>query len=134
MKLGELINSLAVKSGLAVDNEKLKSLLSDPISSTFEIDPVIADSINKGLMTEDAAINNPMILNKARAEAYNKVDETIKLILEPFDDADRTEILGKKYTVDRITEIGKAVAKLKEAKKDSGSSADKQVLKHNLTS
>ena len=101
-KLGEFINSLALKSGVAVDNEKLKAFLSDPVCSTFEVDSTLVESLNKGLMTEDAAINNPLILNRARAEAYNKVDETIsKQILDLLDESDKAEVIGKKYTVDR---------------------------------
>lgn len=131
-KLGDFINSLAVKSGIPIDNVKLKALLSEPIASTFEIDQSIIDSINNGLMTEDAAINNPTILNKARAQAYNKVDEALsEKILGQFEDAERDEILKQKYTVDRITEIGKLIIKTKEAKK-SAPGVDKEVYQKQI--
>lgn len=132
-KIGEFIHSIATRAGVAVDNEKLKSLLSEPTLSNIDIDQSIVETINRGLLTEDAALNTPSILAKARAEAYNRVDETVsKSILDLLDDSDRELVKGKKLTVERIDEIGKYIARLKEAKKDAGSKVDKDAFQKQI--
>lgn len=135
-KLGEFINSLALKAGLNADSPELKAFLADP-ACLIEIDSKISDVINSGLMNETAALNNKKILDtlvpKGRAEAYNNIDETFnREIMELLDETDKTTLKGLKFSTDRVAGLKDVIVRLKEAKKDSKTGPEKDALQKQL--
>ena len=59
MTLGDYMNQLAVSAGVASDDADLKTFLSSPSIMGAEFPKTVADKISSGLMTMDAARNNP---------------------------------------------------------------------------
>jgi hypothetical protein len=123
--LGEFINNLAQKAGVAITDENLKSVLASPELATIQIHEDLAGTIDKGLLNIEAAKNNhPDIKKKYFADAFDGMDsQLIKLVeADTFDEADLAEIKAEKSTVKKAELI---VSKLKAAKKaDKGGNAD----------
>lgn len=133
MKLGEFLFSLATKAGVSVEDDKLKNILSDVKLSDTDIDDTLTTTINRNLLTEDAALNNPKILHKARAEAYNRVDETIeKSLFDLLDPSELENVKAKKLTVEKVEAIGAYVKALKEAKGNANTKADKDAYQKQI--
>lgn len=132
MIIGELINSLAQKAGIAVDDVKLKALLASPELATVQVDPALVTSLENGLLSIDAAKNNhPDIKNKYFADAYDGMDKQLLKLVEAdtFDQADLDEIKAEKSTSKKAELI---VTKLKAAKAKA-TGADKEEINRQLT-
>ena len=88
--IGELINNLALKAGIAADNDELKSLLASPELATVQVPETLNTTINNGLLSIEAAKNNhPEIKKKYVADA--KMDNDLKLKLEKIEENKRKE-------------------------------------------
>jgi len=131
MTIGELINNLAQKAGIAVDDAKLKSLLAAPELATVTVDESIVTAIDNGLLNIDAATNNhPKIKNKYFADAYDGIDKQLLKLVETdtFDQADLDEIKAEKSTSKKQELI---ISKLKSAK-SKATGADKEEINRQL--
>lgn len=64
-KIGELINNLAVKAGVAADDPKLKSLLAAPELLNIEVDDSIVTALDNGLLSIEAAKNDHPEIKKS---------------------------------------------------------------------
>lgn len=124
--IGELINNLALKAGIAADNDELKSLLASPELATVNVPDELGSTIDKALLSIEAAKNNhPDIKKKYVAEAYNGMDKHLLTLIESdtFDVADLEEIkrepsTSKKYEL-VISKLKAASASAKGADKDA---------------
>jgi hypothetical protein len=125
MLIGELINNLAQKAGIVSDNPELKALLSSPELATIQVPEILVSTIDKGLLSIEAAKNNhPDIKKKYFADAYDGMDKQLLALVanDTFDQADLDEITAEKSTSKKAEMI---VSKLKAAKKaDKGSNAE----------
>jgi len=129
--LGELINNMAVKAGIASDDAKLKSLLATPELLNIQVDDSIVTALDNGLLSIEAAMNNhPKIKNKYFADVYDGIDkQLIKLIeTDTFDQADVDEVKAEKSTSKKQELI---VSKLKAMAK-SAKGADKDEINKQL--
>lgn len=129
--IGELINNLALKAGIAEDNDELKSLLASPELATVQVPDTLNNTIEKSLLSVEAAKNNhPEIKRKYTADAYNGMDTHLISILgsDTFDAADLDEI-KKEVSTSKKYEL--AIAKLKAAKANA-KGADKDAINKEL--
>ena len=82
MTLGDYMNQLAVSAGVASDDADLKTFLSSPSIMGAEFPKTVADKISSGLMTMDAARNNPNLhkhfFGLMAAQADEMLVETMK--------------------------------------------------------
>jgi hypothetical protein len=116
MTIGELINSLAQKAGLAVDDANLKKLLEAPELASVQVPDEVGAALDTGLLSIEAAKNNhPDIKRKYFAEAFNGIDNQLIRLIETdtFSDEELAEIKAEKSTVKKAELI---VAKLKAQK------------------
>ncbi len=123
--LGEVINNLAQKAGVAGDDAKLKALLASPELATLQVDDTLVTSLESGLLSIDAAKNNhPEVKKKYFADAYDGIDKQLIKLVEndTFDQADLDEIRNEKSTSKKqeliITKLKAAKASAKGADKD----------------
>lgn len=131
MLIGELINNLAAKAGIATDDAKLKSLLASPELAAIQVDETISTALENGLLSLEAAKNNhPAIKAVYTAAAYDGMDKhLLKLVeSETFDQADLDEIKAEKSTSKKQELI---ISKLKAAAK-SAKGADKDEINRQL--
>ena len=126
-KIGELINNLAVKAGVAVDDPKLKSLLAAPELLNIEVDDSIVTALDNGLLSIEAAKNDhPEIKKVYTAKAYNGMDAHLLALLgsDTFDASDLDEIKAEKSTSKKYELV---ISKLKAAKLNA-KGADKDAI------
>lgn len=123
--IGEVINNLAQKAGVASDDAKLKALLASPELATLQVDDALVTSLESGLLSIDAAKNNhPEVKKKYFADAYDGIDKQLIKLVEndTFDQADLDEIRNEKSTSKKqeliITKLKAAKASAKGADKD----------------
>ena len=129
--IGELINNLALKAGIAADNDELKSLLASPELATVQVPETLNTTINNGLLSIEAAKNNhPEIKKKYVADAYNGMDTHLINLLgsDTFDAADLDEIKKEQSTSKKYELV---ISKLKAAKA-TAKGADKDAINQEL--
>lgn len=85
----ELLNDLATKAGLDVNDPELKALLSST-SLNVNVSDKIVNQINKGLLTKDAALNDPEVYKQLDAKSKGKyfgiLDNKVNQLLVAFND------------------------------------------------
>lgn len=115
MKLGDFLNSLALKAGVAPDFKALVDFLSRSDIANIDLSPELASAIDANLLTIDAAKQNPLVKNHFYASALNGIDAEIINSLPEFGFGDDViaEFKGEKNTNSKLRNL---VAKLKEAK------------------
>lgn len=129
--IGELINNFAKKAGIAEDNPELKNVLSNEALATIEIPDELNGTLDRGLLSIDAAKNNhPDIKKKYFADAYDGMDKQLMQLVanDTFDQADLDEIAAERSTSKKAELI---VSKLKAAKA-SAKGADKEEINRQL--
>ena len=121
-QLGELLNDLAIQSGIDVNNEGLKALLSNATISAYDIPDAIASSIQSNLLTVDSAKNNPIIKSHFFALALNGVDSEINGLMNElqFSDEVKAEILAEKSSTKRSSLLTKKAIEIEAAKGNAG--------------
>ena|SRR3990167_4942178 len=138
MKLGDLLNRLAISSGTAVDDAKLKIILSSTAISDQDVDDVIANSMLNNLLTEASAIAHPKIKAQIMAAALNPLDSKIDALAEEhgltdkwiaFRDANvKKNGDGKINTYDAFEKFNKFVASETKASLTGTMTTDKAKL------
>lgn len=105
--LGDAITKFAEAAGIPTDNEHLKTFLSSATVSGSQIPDELVSLLSGGLMSLEAAKNNPTIKSHFVAQSYNAVDKQIEDALgELAIDAD---------TIASLKTIGSTPAKVKAA-------------------
>ena len=123
--IGELINNLAQKAGIAADSPELKSLLASPELAAINVPDEVAAVIDKNLLSLEAAKNNhPDIRNKYAADFYDGIDRQLMNLIatDAFDDAELQAIKAEKSTTKKqemiINGLKAAKGKAKPADKE----------------
>lgn len=127
MTIGELLNNMAQKAGIAADNAELKTLLASPELATITVPDPLVTSIENGLLSIEAAKNNhPEIKKVYTAQAYDGMDKHLIQILgsDTLEAADLEEIKAEKSTSKKYEIV---IAKLKAAK-GKATGADKDAI------
>lgn len=127
-QLGELLNKLAIQSGIDANNEGLKALLSNPTVASYDIPEAIASSIQGNLLTVESAKNNPILKNHFYALALNGLDTELDGLMTELgiDEAVKGELLAEKSSTKRASLLTKKVKELEAAKAQAtGGKADK---------
>lgn len=130
--IGELINNLAQKAGVATDNAELKSLLASPELANINVPDALVTSIDSGLLSIDAAKNNhPDIKKKYFADAYDGMDKQLMqhVANDTLDQADVDEIKAEKSTSKKWELY---ITKLKAAK-TTAKGADKEEINRQIS-
>lgn len=129
--LGEFINTLAQKAGIAPDDADLKTLLSSPELAAITVPDTLVSAVDNGLLSIDAAKNNhPDIKRKYFADAFDGMDRNLLSLIDKdtFDESELLEIKNEKSTVKKIELV---VSKLK-AQKSTANPADKAAINQQL--
>jgi hypothetical protein len=92
-KFGVLLNSLATKAGVKVDDDFLKKLLSHAEISNMDVPDEFSQALEANLLTVDSAAANTNVRGKLFAEALNGADSELDKSLDnfEFDDAFKGE-------------------------------------------
>lgn len=128
MKFGTLLSDLAKKSGVDTTQQEFISLLSHDI----EIPDAIADKLNKGLLSIDAAKNNAEVKKAIRAEALNGVDSKITELLEELGIEEVDDITNEKNSFNKIGLLTKKVQALEAKKASSSKNTDKAEIEKQI--
>ena len=118
MNLGDYLNTIAAKCGIAADDADLKLMLSNPTLSQINIPDGLSNKIDSSLLTVEAAKNNPIVLSAIKAQLYNGVDSEIEKALNDVgvEDVLKQELLAEKNTNKRISLALKKIHSLQEQK------------------
>lgn len=131
MKIGEVINILAIKAGLAPDSDDLKTLLSAPELMAVDVPESISEALDKSLLSVEAAKNNhPDVKKKYAADIYDGIDKLLMTLIasDTFEQSDLDEIKAERSTSKKAELI---ITKLKEAKKNA-KPADKDAINEQI--
>lgn len=125
-KVGTLLSSLAVKAGIPADHKALIDILSKSELANAEISDEIGSAIESGLVSMDAAKNNPQLKAHFFAQALNGIDAETARAMDEFglDDESKMELLAEKSSMKRVSGL---ISKIKtlEAKKSEAANKDK---------
>ena len=129
MTFGDFPNNLARQSGVAETDQDLISLLSNAGISTAKISDGFATKIQNGLLTTEAAKNDPDLKRYFTALALNALDSELNNLTTEFEIPDevKTELLAEKSSYKRAAMLTRKVKEL-EAKKIGATSIDKDKL------
>ncbi|PCJ57926.1 MAG: hypothetical protein COA65_08685 [Rhodospirillaceae bacterium] len=114
MILGDLLNSLAKTAGIDEKDENLVKLMAIKEVATAEIADDLGSKIQSSLMTMDAALNNPEIVNKLKAESLNPVDDKLNTLAKDtfgMDDTFIETLKNTKGTYNRMDLFASSVLK-----------------------
>lgn len=128
MKLGEFLNSLATKAGVAPDFKALVDFLSRSDIANIDVNQDLVQGIESGLMNLDAAKQNPLVKSHFTALALNGIDTEILNSLGElgFGDDIVTEFKNEKNTPAKLRNL---VTKVKEAQENLKKSTNKEDVK-----
>lgn len=117
-KIGTLLSSLAVKAGIPADHKALIDILSKAELANAEISEEIGGALESGLISMDAAKNNPTLKAHYFAQALNGVDaETTRIMDEyGFDEDAKAELLAEKSSMKRVNALAQKIKALEERK------------------
>lgn len=126
MKAGDFLNKLATKSGIASTDKNLIELLSKSEFANMEINDELAGSIDKSLMTLEAAKSHPEVVKKIKGETLNGADAIIEKTLATmgYSDEEIADIKSDKNTFNKIEKTALLIKAL-EGKKSAAASPDK---------
>jgi hypothetical protein len=127
--VSELINDLALRAGIAEDNEHLKAVLSSPDLSKIQVPAELESMMASRLLTVNEAKTNPEVKNHFVATTLKGADKNILEAAEEFgvDPEDKDALNSETNTYNRIKLLANAVKKF-EAKKVGATGADKKAL------
>lgn len=137
--VGELINALAIQSGISADDEGLKALLTNPQLSQITVPEAVESSIQSNLLTLESAKNNPKVKAHFTALAYNGLDAEIQNTMNTlgFDEATKAEILAEGSSTKRAALLSvkaKEIAEKQAADKYAESGKGKDELNRQIES
>jgi len=129
MQIGDLLNKIALSAGIADTDKDLIALLSNAAISTATISDDFATKIQSGLLTIEAAKNNPELKRYFTALALNSLDSELDGLIAEFEIPDdiKQELKNEKSSYKRAALLTKKVKEL-EAKKANAGVEDKSKL------
>jgi len=129
VELGALLNTLAKSVGIDAKDEALVSFLSKAEIATATIDDSIARKITSGLLSLEAAKQNPDLKSHFTALALNAVDTELNELANEFgfDETIKAELATEKSSYKRAVLLARKVKEL-EAAKVGASQGDKSKL------
>ena len=136
MNIGEFLNTQATISGIAPDNDALKSLLANPELSKVNLPDEITAKIQSTLMTVEQAKTNAEVKKHFNALALNPVDTTIMEILNSVSelpDDVKAKFTNEKNSYTKIKMLADTIKEL-EGKKVGAAGGDKAKLIEQITS
>lgn len=125
-KVADLLKTLATKAGANVEDEALKTALSN-LPPDLEVSDELATAIDNGLLSLSAAKNNhPEIKNHYFAQAYKGLDSELDNFLESekLPEEILAEIKGEKSSTKRAVIVARKIKEL-EGKKANANKGDK---------
>lgn len=126
MKLGDFLDKLARSAGVTEDNESLKKALSNIQVADYDLPDDLANSINTGLLTKEAAKAHPELNQYFKKQVLDGLDQTIVRIADEYalPDELKTELIAEKNSYKRVPLLISKIKDLTE-KKASASKGDK---------
>jgi len=127
--LGDFLNTLCKAIGVDANDPALVSFLSKSEIATATLDAGLATKISKGLLTIEAAKQNPELKSHFTAQALNALDSQLKELFDEFglDDATKAELMAEKSSYKRAANLARKIKEL-EAKKVDANAGDKSKL------
>jgi hypothetical protein len=129
MTLGDFLNTLSKQSGIAETDQDLINLLSNAGISTAKISDGLASKIQNGLLTFDAAKENPDLKRYYTAMALNASDSTMENMFKELELPEDvvTELKSETSTYKRMANAMRKIKEL-EGKKIGATAVDKDKL------
>lgn len=129
MQFGDFLNKIALQCGIPAEDKELVSLLSNAAIATANIKDEFANKLQSGLLTLEAAKNDPTLKSYFTALALNAADSEINTLMTEYEIPDeyKAELNNEKSTYKRISLLTKKVKEL-EAKKSGTNEGDKSKL------
>ena len=138
MNIAELITKLASSVGIDTNTPEMINVLSNAEIGKVNVPDAISGKLLNGLLTVEAAKNNPEIKAHYVASALNGVDDKINAALDilGLGDEDKSKITGEKNSYNKIQLLSDTVkAKmqaLESAKGKGGSNEDVEKLRSEI--
>ncbi len=124
VKLGALLNSLLLKSGIKSDHPELINLLSKSELANVEIPKDFSEALEKNLLTPESALAHQNVRSTLIAQALNGIDSELEAAVDDlgFDEDVKASIKGiKGNTNERMRQFKAETKKLIEkATKQAG--------------
>lgn len=133
MTIGDFFTKMASKCGISSTDANLISLLSSSELATKNMPDDLANKLDQGLMTVEAASANPKVIAEIKAKTLNGVDSEIERIISELaiDDAVASTIKAEQSSFKRIGLLTNAIKEI-EGKKSSGKGADKEAYEQQI--
>lgn len=115
--------------GIDPSSEEAQKLLGNKSLADIEVADTVSTQLTAEFFTKEAALQNPEIRNKIKAETLNGIDAQTKELMANYDfDAEtQAEILKEEKSSKKLSRMVEKVAELTRAK-SKVSSTDKEVL------
>jgi hypothetical protein len=133
--LGQLIQHLATKAGVAADDANLVNILSNAELTKVTLHSDLVKAMDENLLSVDAATDNhPVIGPKYKAQALNAFDKKMEAVIEELglDDTAKAELKGVKSSYDRFEKLSAKLKDLSTKKDNASGSADKVALQKQI--
>jgi len=129
MTIGDFLNNLAKQAGIDATNPALVSILSNAEVSQAKLDEGFAKQLTSGLLTLEAAKQNPDLKSHFTALALNALDSQLNELTTEFEIPEevRAELTAEKSSYKRAGLLARKVKEL-EAKKIGATKGDKDKL------
>jgi len=133
MHLGQLLNTLAAKSGIDANYAPLKSILSNAEVSRINVPDEMANAMDGNLYSLETAKTSADLKRHFTALAYNGLDAELNRLIEDvgFEEEVRNELLAEKSSTKRAVALAKKIRSLEEQKLEA-SGAEKLELQAKL--
>jgi hypothetical protein len=133
--VGQLIQHLATKAGIAATDPNLLNILSNAELTKVGLHSDLVKALDENLLSVDAATDNhPVIGAKYKAQALNGFDKKMEQMMEELglDDAAKTEIKGVKSSYERFEKLSAKMKELSAKKDDPNNKQDKSALQKQI--
>lgn len=134
--LGQLLQHLATKAGVATTDPNLINILSNAELTKVTLHSDLVKALDENLLSVDAATDNhPVIGPKYKAQALNAFDKKMEAVIEELglDDTAKAELKGVKSSYERFEKLSATLKSLSEKKADpDASKADKNALQKQI--
>lgn len=136
--IGQLIQHLASKAGIQVDDKNLVNILSNADLTKIPIHSDLVKLLDENLLSIEAATDNhPTIGTKYKAQALNAIDKTMQRVMDELelDEDTKQELLGVQSSYKRLETLGTKLKDLvaqKQAAAGKGKDATSDALQKQI--
>lgn len=133
MKLKEILEKLAQRSGVNLNEEAIKKVLDNPTLATIEVDDVVSKQLTQEMLTIEAAKQNPELQKHFTAITLNGLDAELETTSTKLGltDEDKLALKAEKSSYKRVGLLAEKIQAL-EAKKAGASNKDKDALSKDI--